>query len=263
LVRYCSPPDPRAPSGLLVFADPAGSLLAPTSSHAAESLVPLLAPAMDEAAAAAAKAAEDHRLTEYEAAHEAVWAQATTVVNVKALIPIILDKATNTYTKWRGIFLTVLGKYALTRHVLDDEVFPERPAWLQADCVVLTWIYGTVSGDLQQSLLIHQRPAREAWCYLEDEFLGQKESRAPWYIVTTLVPYISLAIQCSISRRSMLRLISIFIGCLCDTLCRWSVSLPTAVHSGYFGARRDECVQAMQHACGSSLQIICRWTSCW
>jgi hypothetical protein len=49
---------------------------------------------------------------------------------VKALIPIILDKATNTYTKWRGIFLTVLDKYALTRHVLDDEVFPERPAWL-------------------------------------------------------------------------------------------------------------------------------------
>jgi hypothetical protein len=177
LVRCCSPPDPHAPPGLLVFADPAGSLLAPTSSRAAGSLVPLLATAMDEAAAAAAKAAEDRRLAEYEATHEAVWAQATAVVNVKALIPIILDKATNTYTKWRGIFLTVLGKYALTRHVLDDEMFPERPAWLQADCVVLTWIYDTVSGDLQQSLLIRQRPAREAWCYLEDEFLGQKESR--------------------------------------------------------------------------------------
>jgi uncharacterized membrane protein YgcG len=119
----------------------------------------------------------DATLDEYESAHEAIWAQATAVVNVKALIPVVLDQATNTYTKWRAMFLTVLGKYALTRHVLEDEAFPTRPAWLQADCVVLTWIYGTVSGDLQQSLMMRQRPARGAWCYLEDEFLGQKESR--------------------------------------------------------------------------------------
>ena len=137
----------------------------------------------DAARAEEAHHAEEARLRnaaldEYESAHEAIWAQATAVVNVKALIPVILDKVTNTDTKWRGMFLTVLGKYALTRHVLDDQVFPVRPAWLQADCVVLTWIFGTVSGDLQQSLMIRQRPAREAWCYLEDEFLGQKESRA-------------------------------------------------------------------------------------
>ena len=146
------------------------------------------------AATAAAKAAkEDHAekarrvkeerlcsvvLDEYEAAHEAIWALATTVINIKALIPVILDQATNTYTKWRGMFLTVLGKYALTRHVLEDEAFPTRPAWVQADCVMLTWIYGTVSDDLQQSLMMRQRPAHEAWRYLEDEFLGQRESRA-------------------------------------------------------------------------------------
>jgi hypothetical protein len=76
------------------------------------------------------------------------------------------------------MFLTVLGKYALARHVLEDEAFPTHPAWLQVDCVVLTWIYSTVSGDLQQSLMMRQRLVRGAWCYLEDEFLGQKESRA-------------------------------------------------------------------------------------
>ncbi|XP_072146642.1 uncharacterized protein [Setaria viridis] len=137
----------------------------------------------DAARAEKARRAEEERLRsvaldEYEAAHVAIWVQATAVVNVKALIPVILDQATNTYTKWRGMFLTVLGKYALTRHVLEDEAFPTRPAWVQADCVVLTWIHGTVSGDLQQSLMMRQRPAREAWCYLEDEFLGQRESRA-------------------------------------------------------------------------------------
>ncbi|XP_066323954.1 uncharacterized protein [Miscanthus floridulus] len=76
------------------------------------------------------------------------------------------------------MFLTVLGKYALTRHVLEDEAFPSRPAWVQADCCVLTWIYSTVSSDLQQSLMMRQGPTRGAWCYLEDEFLDQKESWA-------------------------------------------------------------------------------------
>ncbi|XP_066373586.1 uncharacterized protein [Miscanthus floridulus] len=96
---------------------------------------------------------------------------------MKALIPVVLDQATNTYTKWRGMFLTILGKYALTHQVLEDEAFPSRPAWVQADCYVLTWIYDTVSRDLQQSLMMRQGPAHRAWCYLEDEFLGQKESR--------------------------------------------------------------------------------------
>jgi hypothetical protein len=104
-------------------------------------------------AAQAARQAEEARLRaaaldEYEQAQETLWAQATTIVNVKALIPIILDKAMDTYTKWRGKFLTVLGKYALTRHVLEDESFPAHPVWIQADCCVLTWIYGTVSSDL-------------------------------------------------------------------------------------------------------------------
>jgi hypothetical protein len=63
-------------------------------------------------------------LDEYECVHEALWTQATTVVNIKALILVILVQATNTYTKWRNMFLTILDKYALTRHILQDEAFP-------------------------------------------------------------------------------------------------------------------------------------------
>lgn len=47
------------------------------------------------------------------------------------------------------MFLTAHGKYALTHHVLEDESSPSRPALVQTDCVVLTWIYGIVSNDLQ------------------------------------------------------------------------------------------------------------------
>jgi hypothetical protein len=34
-----------------------------------------------------------------------------------------------------------------------------------------------------------------------------------------------------------------------DTLCRWLVPFSVAVQLGNFGARRDECVQVVQHAC--------------
>jgi hypothetical protein len=44
------------------------------------------------------------------------------------------------------------------------------------DCTVLTWIYGIVSNDLQQSFMLRQLSTRDAWRNLEDEFLGQHES---------------------------------------------------------------------------------------
>ena len=46
------------------------------------------------------------------------------------------------------------------------------------DCCVLMWVYYTISNDLQQSLMIRDPAARDAWLYLEGEFLGQYESRA-------------------------------------------------------------------------------------
>ena len=70
------------------------------------------------------------------------------------------------------------GKYNLKPHVLSDDSYPDRSAWSTMDCCVLTWIYGTVSNDLQQSLMIREPGARAAWLYLEDEFLRQRESRA-------------------------------------------------------------------------------------
>jgi hypothetical protein len=146
-----------------------------TAAAAAVQEAEALAEAERRAEAARLRAAA---LNNFEAAHEAIWAQDTVLVNVKTLIPIILDKATNTYTKWHGMFLTVLDKYALTPHVLEDATHPDRPVWVQTDCVVLSWIFATISDDLQQSLMIRPRPTREAWCYLEDEFLGQKESCA-------------------------------------------------------------------------------------
>jgi hypothetical protein len=41
--------------------------------------------------------------------HAALWAQATAVLNVKALIPVTLDSAASNFSKWRGLFLVVLA----------------------------------------------------------------------------------------------------------------------------------------------------------
>ena len=125
-----------------------------------------------------AEAARTAALDKYEADHADVHAAAIAVLNIKVLVPVVLDHVANNYNRWRTLFLIVLGKYALTDHVLTDVVNDDRPAWVQMNCTVLTWIYGTIHLDLQQSTMLKEPNARVAWVHLEDEFLGQRESRA-------------------------------------------------------------------------------------
>ncbi|EEE66911.1 hypothetical protein OsJ_23758 [Oryza sativa Japonica Group] len=46
--------------------------------------------------------------------------QAVAVLNVKALVPVTLDLNSDNYSRWRGLFLVALGKYALQDHVFSD-----------------------------------------------------------------------------------------------------------------------------------------------
>jgi hypothetical protein len=62
--------------------------------------------------------------------------------------------------------------------VLSDDSYLDYSAWTTMDCCVCTWIYGTASNDLQQSLILRDHGARAAWLYHGDEFIGQRESRA-------------------------------------------------------------------------------------
>ncbi|XP_066351255.1 uncharacterized protein [Miscanthus floridulus] len=117
-------------------------------------------------------------LDAYEAKYAAIQAAAIAVLNIKVLVPLVLDRATGNYNRWRSMFLVVLGKYAIKDHVHSDVVNADRPAWVQMNCTVLTWIYCTIHADLQQSTMNCKPNARGAWIYLENEFLGQRESRA-------------------------------------------------------------------------------------
>jgi hypothetical protein len=103
------------------------------------------------AALARQRQAEADRATtldEYEARYAAVHAAAIAVLNIKVLVPLVLDRAADNYNQWHALFLTVLGKYALMDHVLSDIINTDRPAWVQMNCTVLTWIYGTIHADL-------------------------------------------------------------------------------------------------------------------
>ncbi|EAY83991.1 hypothetical protein OsI_39218 [Oryza sativa Indica Group] len=109
---------------------------------------------------------------------DTLHAQAVSVLNVKALVPVVLDLGAANYTKWRGLFLVTLGKYALADHVLSDNAFPQHAPWARMDCVVLTWIYGTIAADLLESVMQPVVTARIVWLSLEQMFLGHQEQRA-------------------------------------------------------------------------------------
>ncbi|EEE53350.1 hypothetical protein OsJ_36372 [Oryza sativa Japonica Group] len=95
-----------------------------------------------------------------DAALAALHAQAVSVLNIKALVPVTLDVAATNYTRWHGLFLVALGKYALTDHVLSDAYHFDRADWVQMDCVVLAWLFGTISFDLLQDVLATDTTAR-------------------------------------------------------------------------------------------------------
>nr|ABB47557.2 retrotransposon protein, putative, unclassified [Oryza sativa Japonica Group] len=99
------------------------------------------------------------------------------VLNVKALVPVVLDLGAVNYTKWCVLFLITLGKYALNDHILSDTSFPDRASWARMDRVVLTWLYGTIAADLLESVMQPAVTARVVWLCLEQIFLGHHEQR--------------------------------------------------------------------------------------
>jgi len=46
------------------------------------------------------------------------------------------------------------------------------------DCVVKSWISGTISTDLAETVMERDATARDVWLALETQFLGNRETRA-------------------------------------------------------------------------------------
>ncbi|XP_062233910.1 uncharacterized protein LOC133931113 [Phragmites australis] len=108
----------------------------------------------------------------------ALHAQAVAVINIRSLIPVVLDGESPNYTTWRSLFLLVVGKYELSDHVLSDIAYPDVPSWVRMECTVLSWLYGTISSKLVQVVMTPTSSARRVWLGLEEQFVGNKETRA-------------------------------------------------------------------------------------
>ena len=123
---------------------------------------------------------DDGRSTSSEAATLAhLHSQACAVQNVKYLIPIVLDLQSPHYSKWRGYLLLALGRYELKDHVLSDVSHPSDPHWQRMDCVVVSWIFNSISPELLDIIHAHDGvSARAAWLGIAEQFLGNRESRA-------------------------------------------------------------------------------------
>ena len=105
--------------------------------------------------------------------------QACAVQNIKNLIPIVLDLKSFHYSKWCGYHLLALGWFSLKDHVLSDESCSSDPAWNRMDCVVVSWIFNTISTELLDIIHAHDGvSARASWFGIEQQFLGNRESRA-------------------------------------------------------------------------------------
>ena len=91
---------------------------------------------------------------------------------------MILDPLSSHYNHWHDLVLLTLERYALADHVLSDAALPAVPSWRPMDTIVLSWVLGTLSPELMESIRTRQGTARRAWITVEEQFLGNREARA-------------------------------------------------------------------------------------
>jgi hypothetical protein len=99
------------------------------------------------------------------------------VQNVRSFISVSLYLSSTHYARWRDNVLLTLGCYSLSDHVLLDTTYVGVPAWDRMDSVVKSWIWGTISPDLQDITRQRGHTARDTWLALENHFLGNHETR--------------------------------------------------------------------------------------
>ncbi|XP_021764233.1 uncharacterized protein LOC110728870 [Chenopodium quinoa] len=111
------------------------------------------------------------------------------ITSVKSLIPITLDADHGMYHSSAALFKVQVRVHDLHNHIIPLTEEKEKVAyeasksadlatWKRLDTVVLQWIYGTISTDLLNAILLKDDTAQAAWACLESMFQDKKASRA-------------------------------------------------------------------------------------
>jgi hypothetical protein len=122
--------------------------------QAAEEAIAAAEAATAQAREAIARAeAANQCLAEYENTMQSRFhAEAVAVINIKMMIPLVLEQTSTFYSRWRSLFLNTVTKYALDCLVLTDDDFSTDPHWHRMDCTIKSWLFGMVAPDLIEAM---------------------------------------------------------------------------------------------------------------
>jgi hypothetical protein len=104
-------------------------------------------------------------------------AQAYGVHNIHSLVSTALDPSSTCYVCWRDQVLLTLKRYELGNHVLSDTLLVNGPTKDRMDTVILSWIFGTITGELQDIAKEHGVIVHQIWRTIEHQFIGNSETR--------------------------------------------------------------------------------------
>jgi hypothetical protein len=93
-------------------------------------------------------------------------AQAVAVNNIRSLIPIVLDVDSGNFNRWRDQFLLTLSKFSLQDHVHLDALV-SSPDWDRMDCVIKSWILGSLTDDLTEITSSQGGTGWDTWLTVE------------------------------------------------------------------------------------------------
>ncbi|XP_022004195.1 uncharacterized protein LOC110901702 [Helianthus annuus] len=122
---------------------------------------------------------------------------AITVNNIRNSIPVLLEFESSQYGLWSELFQNHCRAFQVIDHLSppatttassssegdkdkDKTSKPTDELWSRLDAIVKQWIYGTISNDLLNTIVVPNMSAYDAWSAIEGLFQDNKNSRATY-----------------------------------------------------------------------------------
>ncbi|XP_071680411.1 uncharacterized protein [Lolium perenne] len=108
----------------------------------------------------------------------ALWAQATNIQSVKALIPVTLDLKASNFTRWNTMVQIAVTTYTLADHLTTATPPADDDEWLRMDATVLCWLYGSVTPEITDMVMESPTTAYSIWQRIVALFRDNQQARA-------------------------------------------------------------------------------------
>jgi hypothetical protein len=120
-------------------------------------------------------------------------------------VPVVLDLGKSNYSKWRMLVTVLLGKYKLSDHDLIETPEANRTAeWNQEDFIVRSWLYGSISEEILDIIMVENQTAHDVYMLIRNLFLDNQMTRAI-HLEAELCALIQGDLSVTASRLSLMR----------------------------------------------------------